>query len=222
MDLLLTSVIAIGAFGIGALCIWILRTRDLGEVASKFASLEAETNHLRVKATEIDATRAANLELEKKLASAITRVEATTIVEVELAKTRQHETELATRNAELSAQLAGATAAHEEQVSQLTKMRDEIQSQFKLLAGEVLKINSEDFARRADEIFKIQRDLTATEIDKRSKDLSDLIKPLGDSLRSYDVALKEIETSRIQGFSAIDTTLQLINAQHSEVRTDRK
>ncbi len=219
MDLILTGVVAMGAFGIGALIIWILRTRDLSSVAAKIAPLEAELGNLRTMAAQSDAVRAANIELEKKLASATTRVEAATAVELELGSARQRESELAVKNASLAAQLSAAAAAHEEQVAQLTRMREEVQSQFKLLAGEVLKTSSDDFVKRADEIFKSQRELTSQEIDKRSNNILELIKPLGVSLKAYDEALKEIEKVRIQGFSTIDAALQSVNAQHSEVKT---
>jgi DNA recombination protein RmuC len=94
-----------------------------------------------------------------------------------------------------------------------------VQSLFKLLAGEALKANSEDFTKRANELFSLQKDLTAKELDERAKNLGDLIKPLGESLAAYDIALKAIEKERVEGFAAINTTLQAVTAQSNDVKS---
>ncbi len=219
MDLLLTGVIALGAFGIGGLFVWIWRTRDIHIVARRAAALEAELVGMRARAADGDAARITIIDLERRLSAATARVEGLTALEASLGTARNQVAELSTRNATLTARLDAAAAAHAEQVEQLTRLREEVQDRFRLLAGEALKASSDDFVKRADEIFQAQKALTALESEKRSKDISDLIRPLGESLKAYDVAIKDIEKARIQGFSTIDAMLQSVNAQHTEVKT---
>jgi DNA recombination protein RmuC len=219
MDWLLTGIVAFGAFGIGALLIWILRSRDLATVAAKIAPLEADLAHARTAAAERDTARVHAAELDKQLASASARLESLAARDSELDTARQRVNELTGENASLGARLTGLTEAHAQQVEQLTGFRQEMQDQFKLLAGDVLRTSNADFAKRAEDIFKTQKELTAKEIDTRSAALAELVKPLGESLKTYDLALKEIEKSRLEGFSAINTTLASVSAQHGEVRT---
>ena len=219
MDWLLTGVIALGAFGIGALSIWIVRTREIHALANKLVPLDAELTVLRANKVEIDATRTANLDLERQLSAAKARVEPVAVLESETARLRQRVTELEAEKSGLAATLESAAAAHAEQVRQFADMRQAMQDQFRLLANEALKASNDDFAKRAEEIFKKQTELTGKEIDQRSLAIADLIKPLGESLKAYDVALKEIEKTRIEGFSAINTTLKGVTAQSDEVRS---
>ncbi len=219
MDWILTGVIALGAFGIGALLVWIARTRDLHAVAARIAPLEADLARAQAAVAELETVRAKAADLDRQLASAGTRIEGLAALERELAQSRSRITDLTGENAALTTRLAGLAEAHAQQVEQLTRFRQEMQDQFKLLAGDVLRSSNEDFAKRAEDIFKTQKELTAKEIDTRSAAIAELVKPLGESLKTYDLALKEIEKSRVEGFSAINTTLLSVSAQHGEVRT---
>jgi DNA recombination protein RmuC len=98
------------------------------------------------------------------------------------------------------------------------ELRKEMTDQFQLLAGEALKASNDEFSKRAEEIFKAQKDLTAAEIDKRSKEMSDLISPLGQTLAAYQAALGEIEKARIESNGGIAQALNLVRTQHDEVR----
>jgi DNA recombination protein RmuC len=219
MDWTLTAVIALGAFGIGGLIVWISRTAQIHAMTSRLAPLDAELTILRGAKSETDALRCANLDLEKQVSAAAGRAESAAALEAEVARLRQRLTEVEADKSALNATLDGATTAHAEQVRQLSELRQSIQDQFKLLAGDVLKASNEDFAKRAEDIFKAQKELTGKEIDQRSAALAELIKPLGDSLKAYDVALKDIEKARIEGFSAINTTLETVKVQSGEVKT---
>jgi DNA recombination protein RmuC len=212
VDIVTVVLIAVIAFLVGALIVWLSCARALAKIQTKLFPLEAEILNLRPIKTELDAARLAAGEIEKSLASANTRVEKLEAIELELALARQRVTELAAENAALAAKHEVAAASHQEQVEQLTKIRQDVQDQFKILAGEVLSTSSESFSKRAEEIFKHQKELT-------TKDISDLVKPLGETLKAYDDALKEIEKVRIAGFTTITDTLNSVSAQHSEVKT---
>ncbi|HEV2649989.1 MAG TPA: DNA recombination protein RmuC, partial [Rhizomicrobium sp.] len=137
----------------------------------------------------------------------------------ELVDARKRIFDLSRDAAVLRTNLESTAQSHDDQVRQLTALRQEFQDQFKVLAGDVLRTSNEDFAKRADEIFKAQKDLTAAEIDKRTRTIEDLLTPIGKSLEAYDTAIKDIEKSRIEGFAGIHQALLSVNSQHAEVKT---
>ncbi len=153
--------------------------------------------------------------LRDKLAGESARLEAAQeqLADIEPLRTRAASAEADV--AALKATLQAAEKAFAEQTQSLTRLRGEMQDQFKLLAGEVLKANSEDFTRRAEEIFKLQKDSTAAEIDRRAQEMAALVKPLSDSLASYDVALKEIENKRVTDVGAVSALLNDMKTQHA-------
>jgi len=189
MDLILTILfVAIGAFLLGAIIAWAARAREISATAVRLS------------------------EAEKLLAGANARAENASTLEMHLAAARQQINELTAEKSSIAAKYEAADKSHQEQVVQLTQLRQEVQDQFKLLAGEALKVSSEDFSKRAIEIFQHHKDAT-------TKDITNLVKPLGESLQAYDLALKDIEKARISGFTSITEALNTVNAQHGEVRT---
>jgi DNA recombination protein RmuC len=212
MDTILTIAIAGTAFVLGALIVWIWCGRILAKIQAKIPPLETEIFSLRPLKDQLDATRLAAGEAEKSLASATTRVENLAVIEAELVSARQQVNSLTANAASLAAKYEAATQSHKEQIEQLTSLRQGVQDQFKLLASEALTINNENFSKRAEEVFRHQKEVT-------TKDISDLVKPLGETLKAYDEALKEIEKARIAGFTTINDTLQSVSAQHTEVKT---
>jgi DNA recombination protein RmuC len=210
MSTVLTIIIAAISFVFGALIIWVWCARALAAIQAKIPPLEAEIIGLRPLKAELDTARAAANEVEKSLASATTRVENFNAVEADLAAARQKISDLTAEAAALSAKHEAVTKAHAEQVEQLQNLRQAVQDQFKLLANEALAANSENFSKRAEEIFQHHKDAT-------TKDVSDLVKPLGETLKAYDEALKEIEKTRIAGFTTINDTLNIVRAQNTEV-----
>jgi DNA recombination protein RmuC len=196
--------VAAGGLVVGTL-VWLLRGQQI-------AALTATNDNLRATAFA-DTTARAELENAKG------RLELLKRDSDQLTEARKQNLELESRNSALRTELAKSSEAHKDQIDQLTRVRQEVQDQFKILAGDVLRTTNADFAKRAEDIFKTQKDLTSAEIDKRSKDISDLIKPLGDSLKAYETALSEIERARIKGYSGIEAALSVLSSQNNEVKT---
>jgi len=212
MDFVLTTLIGVVAFAFGALIVWIFFAQTLAKIQAKIPPLEAEIFSLRPLTTQLETARLTASQVEKSLASATTRVEHLDLVETELADARQRINSLTADAAALAAKYDEATRSHKDQIEQLTALRQGVQDQFKLLAGEALIQNTENFSKRAEELFSHHKE-------SATKDISDLVKPIGETLKAYDEALKEIERARIAGFTTINDTLQAVSVQHGEVKT---
>lgn len=190
MDLILSALV--GGL-VGALAVWVLR-------AKKIASLVADNGVLRDEA-----------------ATSRGRLEALNRDTNELITARKTIFDLGRESASLRTELDKTTKAHGEQIEQLTRLRQEFQDQFQLMAGRALAENAEGFLRQANQIFENQKNLTSSEIDKRTKNIEDLLTPIGKSLEAYDTAIKEIEKARIEGFTTINNALRVVSDQHGEV-----
>ena len=155
----------------------------------------------------------------ENLAKAEARLEAAARDSAELAKAKADLSSLNIEHAGLRATLEAQEKASAEKTEQLLKLREELQAQFKLLANDTLKENVDHFLKQATQHFENQKELTKSEHAARTKEIEALVKPLGDTLKSYDVALKEIEKARDESYGGIKQALGAIQAQHGEVKT---
>lgn len=200
------------AFLMGAIVAWLARSLAMNGLKKSISSLETELSALRPKAEEAEVARAAVIDLRTALAAANARYESVGALEIELSAARNKITDLSAQNAALGAKLDDATVDR-------SKREEQLRESFKSLAFDVLKENSVEFARRADEVFKNHKDLTAAEVEKRTKEMSDLIKPLGESLKAYETSLQGFDKVRIEGFTKIDLALQDVSRQNTEVKS---
>jgi DNA recombination protein RmuC len=205
MDIALISICILGGAAVSAFAVWLWRGQRIAVLAAENAAFRRAVEDAQLARAELENAKG-KLEAAKRDSE-------------ELIEARRRIFDLGRDAATLRAKLDAAVTAHDEQVQQLTRLRQEVQDQFKLLAGDVLRTTSDDFIKRADDIFTKQKELTAKEIDERTKVIDDLIKPLGLSLLAYDAELKKIEKARIEGFSAIETTLKSVSSQHDEVKS---
>jgi DNA recombination protein RmuC len=218
MDWISLGLAAAVAAVISGVGVWLMGVFGRQNLKARIAALETELAGLRNAAAERDTALKTAGEARENLAAAQGRLEEAAKQLVELQDARKKIFDLSREGAALRANLENAQQAHAEQVRQLTELRQEVQDQFKLLAGDVLKSSREDFMAQATQLFESQKQLTSAEIDKRTKDISDLVAPLGKSLESYQVALAEIEKARATSYGGINQALDAVRIQHDEVK----
>lgn len=205
MDPILIPVALLAALLAGGAA-WVLRSQALSRLR---AGSEVELNALR----------AAAADARTEVARLSGRLENAARTEAELDAARAELRKIA---AELEGQRSAAEAAarhHAAEIAQLTEMREAVQKEFKLLAGDVLKVSSEDFSRRAQELFEAQKKLTAEEIDKRAKTIADTVKPLGERLLAYEELVRGIEKARVESYGSLSEMVRTATAQQGELKT---
>ncbi|MBN9533321.1 MAG: DNA recombination protein RmuC [Alphaproteobacteria bacterium] len=207
------------AFALGAvitgLLVWVVAAKDLRALRETLAARDAELGPLR---GERDQARQEAGQAREQLANAQGRLEQAARQGEELVEARKTVFDLNRDGAALRAQLEAAEKAHGEQVAQLTRLRQEMQDQFQLLAGQALKASNEEFAKRAEDVFKAQKELTAAEIDKRSLAISELVKPLGETLKAYEEQMRQIEAARKESYGGLKAAIDAARVQNDEVR----
>jgi DNA recombination protein RmuC len=155
----------------------------------------------------------------ENLIKAQAQLEAAARNAVELESARRDLAALNIEHAGLRATFEASEKASAEKAKQLLEMREELQGHFKSLATDALRENKDEFLKQAKETFDNQKALTKSEHDTRTKEIEALVKPLGDTLKSYDVALKEIEKARIDNYGGLKTAIDAIKVQHDDVKS---
>lgn len=179
--------VTIAALALGGLIGWLIARSASQAVAATLRQRDLEIERLAPVAGEVPGLR-------EKLAAALARLEVsqTQLSELEVLRGRAAQAE--TDNAALRAKLESSESHFADQIRNLTQLRQDVQDQFKLLAGDILKEQKETAAQ----------------------DISNLVQPLRDSLAAYDVALKDIENKRIADVSAVTTLVNDMKTQHAQ------
>lgn len=139
-------------------------------------------------------------------------------VELDSRKTETAELQAALRgadNARAQAQERALQAARrlDEQRALLEDAEQRFADTFKSLAADALRVNTEDFLKRADEKFKADREVAHQVFDARQKALDDLVRPARDSLLKLDEELREIEKSRRGAQGELKAQLEALGSQ---------
>lgn len=108
----------------------------------------------------------------------------------------------------------------ESQRTMLDEAKLTLTDTFRSLASEALAGNNQGFLALAEEKFKALKDETATELDHRHTSLEALMRPLSESLRTYQQETKELEDKRLREFSSVSEQLKYLATAQSSLQTE--
>lgn len=144
----------------------------------------------------------AQLDDEKKRSGSL--AEAKTHSERELAVAKERLDGAEKRFAEMKQSLDEASAAAEK------RLREAFQS----LAGDALKVSNEQFLQLASEKLKQERTEADKQLELRKKEVEALVKPISDTLKTYNESLKAIEAARGEAYGSLRQQLtQMVSDQ---------
>lgn len=92
--------------------------------------------------------------------------------------------------------LAAAEAEYEARTEELAKARGELETQFKGIAADVAKANSEALLKQAKEQFENQKKLSEADLEQRQQAIEGLVKPVKDNLAKFEQRVNQIEEKR--------------------------
>ena len=93
-------------------------------------------------------------------------------------------------------ELAQVKADHEARKEELDKAREQLETQFKGIADDVTKANSEAFLKQAKEQFENQQKLSDADLEKRQQAIDELVKPVRENLAKFEKQVVEMEKDR--------------------------
>ena len=128
---------------------------------------------------------------------------------------------------ETDRQLAESRAAaeaeqksHAARVEELEKMGAEIERKFAVLASDVLGKNSESFLKLVTERFEKHKELAGKDLQERQKAIETLVKPIGESLASFENRVNEIEKAREGAYHAITEQVKNLAEGQTGLRSE--
>jgi DNA recombination protein RmuC len=108
----------------------------------------------------------------------------------------------------------------ESQRAMLDEAKLTLSDTFRSLASEALAGNNQGFLALAEEKFKSLKDETAIELNHRHTSLEALMRPLSESLRTYQQETKDLEDKRLREFSSVSEQLKHLATAQSTLQTE--
>ena len=93
-------------------------------------------------------------------------------------------------------ELEGVKADHLARTEELAKAREELETQFKGIADDVTKANSEAFLKHAKEQFENQKKLNEADLKQRQQAIDELVKPVKENLAKFEQQVVDMEKDR--------------------------
>jgi DNA recombination protein RmuC len=104
------------------------------------------------------------------------------------------------------------------EMARLTAAGEELKNAFDAMARRALESNNTSFLKLAEENLKNHQQNAAAELEAREKAVAQLVKPIGDSLKSVDAQIRAIEDQRIQSYGEIYKQLTLLESSQQALR----
>lgn len=121
-------------------------------------------------------------------------------------------------NARFRTELVHHKEAVPEKLALLAGAQEQLKAAFDSLAGQTLRMTTEEFLKLADQKLSNVQSTALGEIHKRQQAFDELIKPIRDTLTHVDQKLGESERSRVETSSAITTLLREVGVQQDKLR----
>ncbi len=203
--------LAVGALiGIaaGALCAWnIARTRWQREVADIAAKSGAD---IAATSARLDEWSKQFARLDSELAQRTRELEQS---QAESAAVRHERVRLA---AELDAERKSAA----EKLALLQEAEAKLREAFEALSAEALRRNNQSFLELAKtSLGEFQKTATG-DLEKRQQAISELVKPIRESLEKVDSKLQDVEKARIEAYAALGEQVRSLSATQQNLQSE--
>lgn len=103
----------------------------------------------------------------------------------------------------LRERLDAERAASTEKLAMLDQAQKKLADAFKALSADALNRNNETFLELARNTLKQQQELGRTDLDAKSKEIDQLVKPLRESLEKVDAKIGELEKARAVAYGTL-------------------
>lgn len=121
-------------------------------------------------------------------------------------------------NAKFRTELAHHREVVPEKLALLSSAQEQLRAAFDSLAGQTLRMTTEEFLKLADQKLSNVQNTALGEIHKRQQAFDELIRPIRDTLTQVDQKLGESERGRVESAAAISTLLREVGQQQDRLR----
>ncbi|MGH7929055.1 MAG: DNA recombination protein RmuC, partial [Candidatus Binatia bacterium] len=203
---------AIGGLLVGAVLGWLVATkRAKSELATRIGETEGRSTISEMKAATAEAT---TTELRRQYEDV----------------RRKGDDELQQLRAQLSSESEGRVRAETEkqEISQrledekrlLAEAREKLTDTFKALASTTLEHSNNAFLSLAKETFDKVLAEAKGDLGKREEAINGLVKPLAESLKTFDEHVRTLETSRQQAYTSLESNLKWLTESQDKLQKE--
>ena len=102
----------------------------------------------------------------------------------------------------------------------IEQVRDRMPDTFKALASDTLKASNEQFLQLAGERFSRQQTQAASQLETHEKAITQLVKPLSESVKEYRAAITAVESGRKQDYGSLKKMVESMTTDQTKLRKE--
>jgi DNA recombination protein RmuC len=199
-------------FVIGAVLAWLVSSqRAQSKLTSTVAEADRRTGAAETKAAAAEAT---STELRKQYDEVRQKTnEELQQLRVELSSERAAKVRAETEKQELGQRL-------EDEKRLLAEAREKLSDTFKALASTALENSNQAFLSLANETFAKILAEAKGDLGKREEAITGLVKPLAESLKSFDEHVRTLETTRQQAYTSLESNLKGLSESQNKLQKE--
>jgi DNA recombination protein RmuC len=129
-------------------------------------------------------------------------------------------TALTVREADLLARLEAEHRGAAEKLALLDQSSQALQDTFRALSADALKSNNQAFLDLARVTLDKTQETARGDLEKRQQAITELVKPVRESLEKVDLKIQEMEKSRAGAYSALLEQVRTLQDTQTELRTE--
>lgn len=124
------------------------------------------------------------------------------------------------RNAELAARIQEHQQSAAEKLALLQQAEDRMKDAFRALSADALKMNAEQFTAFARQSLEQQQQGARHELEKRQLAISEMVKPLAESLNKVDERIGELEKARELAYGQLTEQLKMLGESQQRLQAE--
>jgi len=125
-------------------------------------------------------------------------------------------------NVRLASQLEAQRQVVEEKTRTFEQARQQFESTFKSLAGDVLKSNSSEFLKLAETNFKVLHNQASGQLEQREKAVESMVKPIREALDKTDQHIRRMEKDREAAFGSLTQHLKFMAQAQEQLQGETR
>ena len=164
----------------------------------------------------------ARMEAERCAALATSEQKASRVPELEI-RIRQLQSEqaiLQSDRATLEARLAAERTGSQEKLALIDKAQTRLADAFNALSAEALRKNNQSFIELAQSTLATFQEGARGDLEKRQQAISEIIKPVRESLEKVDAKIGDLEKVRADAYGSLNTQVRSLFESQNELRRE--
>lgn len=124
------------------------------------------------------------------------------------------------RNAELRTALQRMEKENQEKLALVENIQKQWEDKFKVISSEALSLSNKSFLELAKTTLGKFQESAQTDLSKRQEAISDLVKPVTESLQTVDKKILELEKSRMSAYAVLKHQVSELLSSQRQLKTE--